>query len=101
MFNKGLLNRVLPFLATFAFGIFVASFFVSIGSSHSGHQRGKCRKEVQRLREENLHLHYQLDSKREEQLNLPHFESEDWGVPAVEDNFLPPPPMKEHKPKAR
>lgn len=105
MFNKGLLKRMLPFFATFAFGIFIASFFVSIGTSRSDHNgRGKCRHEVERLREENLRLHYQLDSMREDQINSPHLESEDWDVPNVEEPVLPPPPplpVREHRPKGR
>ena len=30
MGNKGFLKRMLPFFATFAIGLFIASFFVSI-----------------------------------------------------------------------
>ena len=92
MGNKGLLKRMLPFFATFAVGIFVASFFVSIGSSSFGHSKsGKCRHEMQ-LREENLRLQYELDSMRHEQMNVPYFEGEDWEVPNVEEPVLPPPP---------
>ena len=103
MFNKGFLKRMLPFFATFAFGIFIASFFVTIGSSRVGHHgRDKCRHEAERLREENLQLQFELDSMHKQKMNLPRFESEAWEIPNVEEPVLPPPPtMREHRPKAR
>ena len=95
MGNKGLLKRMLPFFATFAFGIFVASFFVSVGStsSYNSYGRGKCRHEMRGLRyeyeqqrEEIRQLREQLD---EAQTGTTTFESE---LPLDVTVPLPPPP---------
>ena len=64
---KGFTKRILPFFLTFAVGLFIASFFVSIAApSFQFPNRGSKRKhreediqrdlEIQRLREENLRL---------------------------------------------
>ena len=67
MCSKGLFKRMLPFFATFAVGIFIASFFVDIGRPRFGRERWK-RHEMQRMqieneqqREEIRQLHEQLD----------------------------------------
>lgn len=69
----GLLMRAVPFLATFAFGLFVASFFVDINPRFEHHERGRChhdmwemRIENEQLREENRQLREQVD-----ELNIP------------------------------
>jgi len=72
MGNIGLLKRGLPFFATFALGIFVASFFVNIGGSRMGyHDRGRCHRDMwemrvenEQLRDENQQLREQLDDAR-------------------------------------
>ena len=95
MGNKGLFKRVLPFLATFAFGIFIASFFVNIGGSgFRNHERGKCRHEVMDLRFENQQQREEIEQLREQlddaQMDTTTLDSElprDVRVP------LPPPPM--------
>ncbi len=103
MGNKGLLKRMLPFLATFAFGIFIASFFVSPGGSRFGFKERRMRhfQEMQQLRMENEEL-------REENLRLKgvkdingdlNFETEDFMVPHSGRHCLPPPPKV--APKAR
>lgn len=53
----GVLKRVLPFFATFAAGLFIASFFVSISSPSFNFPRknNRCR-EVRQLRVENDRL---------------------------------------------
>jgi hypothetical protein len=56
MGNKGWIKRVLPFFATFAVGIFIASFFVSVGPRWGRHGRWKMRAEMERLRTENEEL---------------------------------------------
>lgn len=66
---KGLLKRIAPFFITLAFGLFVASFFVSIALPNFRINRGsrwrhreydrQLRLEVQQLREENLRLKQQ------------------------------------------
>lgn len=67
MFGKGLLKRLLPFFATFAFGLLIASFFVTVaapkfrldrGMRHRDYDR-QMQCENQRLREENLRLRQQ------------------------------------------
>ncbi len=64
MCNKGLLKRVLPFFATFALGIFIASFFVGFGPRFGSHDRRvRHFQEMQRLNMEN-------DELREENLRL-------------------------------
>jgi cell shape-determining protein MreC len=94
---KGFLKRILPFFLTFAIGLLIASFFVSITPNFKFEKRGfsrhrqyhqKLEFENQRLREENNLLKRQL---LEEQSLPP--------VPAVELRRLdsvsdvPPPPQ--------
>lgn len=67
---KGFAKRILPFLLTFAVGLFIASFFVSIAapsfqfpnrSSRRNHkEQDRLRElEIQRLRDENMRLRNQ------------------------------------------
>lgn len=65
--SKALLKRFVPFLATFALGLLIASFFVSVaapqfrfgrGFRHREHDR-QMQLENQRLQEENLRLKQQ------------------------------------------
>ena len=67
MCSKGLLKRILPFFATFAVGLFIASFFVDI-SGHRWrpghrmhHEMERMQMELQQQREENMRLREQLD----------------------------------------
>lgn len=54
---KGLFSRILPFFLTFAAGLFIASFFVTIASPSFNFRRGSNKyREVQRLRTENVEL---------------------------------------------
>ncbi len=70
MGSKGFLMRMLPFVATFTLGIFIASFFVSIAVPRFGnrapgmkyHKMKKLRIENERLRNENLRLRNELES---------------------------------------
>ncbi len=72
MGSKGFLLRMLPFLATFTLGIFIASFFVNIAAPRIGHggqgkkyyKFKKLRMENERLRHENLRLRNELDSRQ-------------------------------------
>ncbi|MBK7708465.1 MAG: hypothetical protein IPN69_15660 [Acidobacteria bacterium] len=69
----GFVKRFLPFFVAFAIGLFVASFFVSVGFSrferHGSHKRNHCKKrmnvENEQLRRENFELR-----NRVEQLKL-------------------------------
>ena len=57
MLYKGVLTRVLPFFLTFAAGLFIASFFISITTpSFSFTRRSHKYREVQRLRYQNQEL---------------------------------------------
>lgn len=102
--TKGFFKRMLPFLATFAVGIFIASFFVSIsGPNFRGRSFGGRHKEMKRLRLENEML-------RNENLRLKNqMETQTWApidVPTIShDHFIghgpevpvegpPPPPVR-------
>lgn len=70
MGNKGILLRVLPFLATFAVGLFIASFFVSIapnfGPGKWRERRVECKRlkfENQQLRDENFRLKQEMQDR--------------------------------------
>ncbi|MDQ2747161.1 MAG: hypothetical protein M3T96_07885 [Acidobacteriota bacterium] len=74
---KGFTKRILPFFLTFAVGLFIASFFVSVSAprfqfsncnsrrNHRQYDRER-EMEVQRLRDENLRLKDQLPQDTEE-----------------------------------
>lgn len=71
---KGFLKRVLPFFLTFAVGLLIASFFVSITPNFKFQKRGwnnkhrqyhqRIESENMRLREENNLLKRQLEVKQ-------------------------------------
>ena len=101
MGNIGLLKRALPFLGTFALGLFIASFFVNISPGFEHHERGRChhdmwdmRMENEQLREENRHLRERNDTLREFSVDPPaYLENED-----LDETAMPPPPaIKLHK----
>jgi hypothetical protein len=91
--NKGLIKRIVPFFLTFAVGLFIASFFVTVAApSFQFPNRGERRRhqerdrmmefENQRLREENLRL-------KQNQ-----FETEDMNVYDFStDSLTAPPPV--------
>jgi len=75
--NKGLIKRVLPFFLTFAVGLFIASFFVTVAApSFQFPNRGERRRhqeyhrqmefENQRLKEENLRLRQNMSEREDE-----------------------------------
>jgi hypothetical protein len=91
---QGFLKRVLPFFLTFAVGLFIASFFVTIaaptfqfqnrGWKRNHRQYDRQRElEIQRLREENMRLKNELSNNALENLD---FHELRYAVP-------PPPPM--------
>lgn len=62
MCSKGLFKRILPFFATFAIGLFIASFFVDISAPRFG--RGRfARHEFQRIQIENQQQREELRQK--------------------------------------
>ncbi|HEY0427118.1 MAG TPA: hypothetical protein VGC76_04850 [Pyrinomonadaceae bacterium] len=89
------MKRILPFFLTFAFGLFIASFFVSIAAPNFQFRRDGWRRhqeyhqrlefENQQLREENNRLKRQLSETENQNL------SEDLDRP------LPPLPPKAKK----
>ncbi len=111
MGNIGLLKRALPFFATFAFGLFIARFFVNISPRFEHHERGRChhdmwemRIENEQLREENKRLRERHGPMQEFPVDPPvYFENEDLESPDVGQPVLlpPPPPVKSHKVHAR
>jgi len=73
MCSKGLLKRLLPFFATFAVGIFIASFFVNVGfprfrgcSWERHKQMQQMSVENEELRNENLRLKNELEDRGSE-----------------------------------
>ncbi len=97
----GVLKRVVPFFVTFAAGLFIASFFVSIAApSFNFQRRGKGCREVRQLR-------YELERVRRENTDLRKQLEEagrvDWSLNAVpapppfEADAPPPPPPPPRK----
>jgi hypothetical protein len=100
MGTKGFFMRMLPFLATFTLGIFIASFFVSIsaprlGNRAPGHKYYKMKKlrvENERLRNENLRLRNELESLQNGS-NAPVSPAfHELNVDTYVDSVPPPPP---------
>jgi len=98
MGTKGFFIRVLPFMATFTLGLFIASFFVSIAPSFGGGGRGfghrhrkmeRLRMENERLRSENQRLRKDLESRFGGWHNPRHGEDLGWN----EDIFSNVPPV--------
>lgn len=92
---KGFMKRVVPFFLTFAAGLFIASFFVTIaapkfqfknrGWKQNHRQYDRQREiEIQQLREENFRL---KNEAFEKSLNNVDFQELRYAVPP------PPPPM--------
>jgi hypothetical protein len=97
MLLKGVLTRVLPFFLTFAAGLFIASFFISIAtpSFNLPRRENRCREtrqlrtELERVRRENTELRRQLD---EAGMNA------EWTkTPEFEPSAPPPPPPAPRK----
>jgi hypothetical protein len=90
----GLVKRIAPFFLTFALGLFVASFFVSIALPNIRVNRGwrkhkeydrKIEFENQQLREENSRLKREaMERKAQQDLNI---------VEDINDLVPPPPPL--------
>ena len=68
---KGVLQRLLPFAATFAVAVFITSFFVDLSGRRFRHGReweGRCgyermMRENEQLRNENLRLRNELENR--------------------------------------
>jgi hypothetical protein len=111
MCYTGLIKRIIPFALTFAVGLFVASFFVSIalpGASWRINRRVNRFHEMQQLRIENDDLRLKLRQARteNEELRKSMADSEfvipevdtpsDWELDA---HHPPPPPRKPKQPR--
>ena len=103
---KGFTKRILPFFLTFAVGLFIASFFVTIAapsfqfpsrSSRRNHREYDRQREfeIQQLRDENLRLKNQqtMDSENLDYQNLK------YSVPAPPMPPAPPAPLVPHRVK--
>ena len=99
--SKGFFKRMVPFVATFAVGVFIASFFVSISAPNfrSGrggkrhHEMKRLRVENEQLKNENLRLRNEMESRQWNAPHAMHLGHEDWNNPGVEFPVpLPPPP---------
>jgi len=100
--SKGFIKRIVPFFLTFAVGLFIASFFVSIAApsfqfknrawkkNHKQYDRQR-ELDIQRLREENIRLKNQLSSQNSDTVD---FQELKYFVP-------PPPPMPPAPPAVR
>lgn len=95
MLYLGVLKRVLPFLLTFAAGLFIASFFINISAPSFNFKRSskKCREsrqlryENERIKRENADLRRQLEQAAGMKT--------DWTINAGPGHFeadVPPPP---------
>lgn len=101
MGTKGFFMRMLPFIATFSLGIFIASFFVSVaaprlGANHRGpghkfYKIKKLRIENERLRNENLRLRNEIESLQNGLQNPINPAFHEFSVEPHVD--VPPPPM--------
>lgn len=101
MFSKKFFVRLLPFIATFLVGVFIASFFVTLGRpGRVGHRHRHYEKDRQirmerdQYREENIRLKELLNDR---QMNGDRYFSD-----SEIQGLLPPPPplaVKPHSPK--
>jgi hypothetical protein len=94
----GIFKRVVPFLITFAAGLFIASFFITIAAPNFGNSRRQSkfrelrqvRMEVEELRRERCKLKEEIETLRQERItihaNEPLGEVDVFAVP-------PPPPV--------
>lgn len=77
MCYTGLIKRILPFGLTFAGGLFIASFFVTVGmpafgTRHRENRRNEARElriEVQQLRKDKCDLRREMDDIRSNSVN--------------------------------
>jgi hypothetical protein len=97
----GWIKRVLPFVATFAIGVFIASFFVDVGASRDRCRKGRKFQEMHRLRAENEELRNEnLRLRNQMEIDVERLmPSHEWegtaldGLPHPLPVAPPPPPM--------
>lgn len=99
---KGFIKRVVPFFLTFAVGLFIASFFVTIAAPSFQFQNRGWRKnhrqydrqreiEIQRLREENVRLKNQLSDSNLDTVDIHELK---YAVPPLMPASPAPPAIK-------
>ena len=91
----GLVKRFVPFLLTFAVGLFIASFFVSVvaPSFQFKNRGGNRHRENHRLKQENKLLRERIERlEREKTMTLSEFEM---------NLDVPPPPLPPPPPRMR
>ena len=94
MCGRGFLKRFVPFFLTFAAGLFIASFFVSVAAPFSGFSRGERRfGYIRMLREENQRLQDRVNELEEQQTASPCVTVDTWDGTTYE---VPPPPPPRH-----
>jgi len=110
MCYTGLFKRIIPFILTFAVGLFIASFFVSIafpGERWRSERRANRVREMERLVTENENLRIKLRETRLENEQLKRTK-QDWteaGEPTLtpsdefDEHHPPPPPRKPKHPR--
>jgi len=110
MCYTGLFKRIIPFALTFAAGLFLASFFVSVGlpaDRWRNSRRFNRYQEMQQLRLENDRLRDQLRDARLQNEQLRQSSHDIFGdlpiIPPVdfEEHHPPPPPRRPDQPKLR
>ncbi|SRR5687768_17585559 len=92
----GVFKRVVPFLITFAAGLFIASFFITIAAPNFGNSRRQSkfrelrqvRMEVEELRRERCKLKEELETLRRERTTIHAAEP----LGEVDVFTVPPPP---------
>jgi hypothetical protein len=99
MCYTGLIKRIIPFVLTFAAGLFIASFFVSIavpGERWRSNRRAHRFQEMRQLRIENDELRERLRVMRMEieELRLTKEDINEFVIPEV----LPPASFEAHHP---
>ena len=92
---KGFIKRLVPFLLTFAVGMLVASFFVTISAPKFQFKRGWKHRDYHRLRYEN-----KMQKERIRQLERELNEQRFGDIKSIELNVAPLPPMPPPPPKA-
>ena len=103
MCSKNFFRRMIPFFATFALGIFIASFFGPIGRSGFGGRRARHFQEDQQIRLERDQLRQEIMMLRNE-MDDRRMNSSDWDHPELMEGprsvDAPMPPHSPIRPSA-
>jgi len=102
MMYTGVFKRIVPFFLTFAVGLFIASFFVTLATPNFNFRRGSGKhREIQRLRMENKELKRAAAELRRQNDELRMNAGETFTVTVDEfsdfERSAPPPPPRHPK----